>query len=100
MKRVKQRFNLLRNKLFHSFSLVIVEVHTLIEAGAAGGAIQPANLLNLALTTGELEWISATTLKEYHKHMEEIAALKRRFQPVLVDKPCVSNYQKRFFNIE
>ena len=69
--------------------LVIDEVHTLIGAGAAEGAIDAANILKPALSRGELQCIGATTLDEYRKHIEKDAALERRFQPVMVGEPSV-----------
>ncbi len=69
--------------------LVIDEVHTLIGAGAAEGAIDAANILKPALARGELQCIGATTLDEYRKHIERDAALERRFQPVQVGEPTV-----------
>merc|ERR1712100_809266 len=69
--------------------LVIDEVHTLIGAGAAEGAIDAANILKPALSRGELQCIGATTLEEYRKHIEKDAALERRFQPVKVNEPSV-----------
>jgi len=69
--------------------LVIDEVHTLIGAGAAEGAIDAANILKPALARGELQCIGATTLDEYRKHIERDAALERRFQPVQVGEPSV-----------
>ncbi len=69
--------------------LVIDEVHTLIGAGAAEGAIDAANILKPALARGELQCIGATTLDEYRKHIERDAALERRFQPVMVGEPSV-----------
>ncbi|WP_341886006.1 ATP-dependent Clp protease ATP-binding subunit [Synechococcus sp. UW140] len=70
--------------------LVIDEVHTLIGAGAAEGAIDAANILKPALARGELQCIGATTLDEYRKHIERDAALERRFQPVMVGEPSVA----------
>ncbi len=70
--------------------LVIDEVHTLIGAGAAEGAIDAANILKPALARGELQCIGATTLDEYRKHIERDAALERRFQPVMVGEPTVA----------
>lgn len=67
--------------------LVIDELHTLIGAGAAEGAIDAANILKPVLSRGELQVIGATTLDEYRKHVERDAALERRFQPVYVDQP-------------
>ena len=61
---------------------MIDEVHTLIGAGAAEGAIDAANILKPALARGELQCIGATTLDEYRKHIEKDPALERRFQPV------------------
>ncbi len=69
--------------------LVIDEVHTLIGAGAAEGAIDAANILKPALARGELQCIGSTTLDEYRKHIERDAALERRFQPVMVGEPSV-----------
>ena len=71
--------------------LVIDEVHTLIGAGAAEGAIDAANILKPALARGELQCIGATTLDEYRKHIERDAALERRFQPVNVGEPSVED---------
>jgi ATP-dependent Clp protease ATP-binding subunit ClpB len=71
--------------------LFIDELHTLIGAGAAEGAMDAANLLKPALARGELRAIGATTLDEYRKHIEKDAALERRFQPVLVDQPSVED---------
>ncbi|KAL5214723.1 hypothetical protein ABZP36_003875 [Zizania latifolia] len=69
--------------------LFIDEVHTLIGAGAAEGAIDAANILKPALARGELQCIGATTLDEYRKHIEKDPALERRFQPVKVPEPTV-----------
>ena len=69
--------------------LMIDEVHTLIGAGAAEGAIDAANILKPALARGELQCIGATTLDEYRKHIEKDPALERRFQPVVVPEPTV-----------
>ncbi len=71
--------------------LVIDEVHTLIGAGAAEGAIDAANILKPALARGELQCIGATTLDEYRKHIERDAALERRFQPVMVGEPSIED---------
>ena len=70
--------------------LVIDEVHTLIGAGAAEGAIDAANILKPALARGELQCIGATTLDEYRKHIERDPALERRFQPIMVGEPSVA----------
>ena len=69
--------------------VVIDEVHTLIGAGAAEGALDAANILKPALARGELQCIGATTLDEYRQHIEQDAALERRFQPVHVNEPTV-----------
>merc|ERR1719375_2524403 len=69
--------------------LIIDEVHTLIGAGAAEGAIDAANILKPALARGELQCIGATTIDEYRKHIEKDPALERRFQPVNVPEPSV-----------
>jgi ATP-dependent Clp protease ATP-binding subunit ClpB len=69
--------------------LFIDELHTVVGAGAAEGAMDASNLLKPMLARGELHTIGATTLDEYRKHIEKDAALERRFQPVLVDEPTV-----------
>ena len=71
--------------------LFIDEMHTLIGAGKAEGAMDAGNLLKPALARGELHCIGATTLDEYRKHVEKDAALQRRFQPVFVDEPTVED---------
>jgi len=71
--------------------LFIDELHTVVGAGAAEGAMDASNLLKPALARGELHTIGATTLDEYRKHIEKDAALERRFQPVLVDEPSVED---------
>ncbi|UEX89941.1 ATP-dependent Clp protease ATP-binding subunit [Staphylococcus ratti] len=71
--------------------LFIDELHTLIGAGGAEGAIDASNILKPALARGELQCIGATTLDEYRKHIEKDAALERRFQPVQVDEPSVED---------
>jgi len=69
--------------------LFIDELHTLVGAGAAEGAIDAANILKPALARGELQTIGATTLDEYRKHVERDSALERRFQPIMVEEPTV-----------
>jgi len=69
--------------------LFIDEAHMLVGAGAAGSAIDAANILKPALARGELQCIGATTLNEYRKYIESDAALERRFQPILVDEPNI-----------
>jgi ATP-dependent Clp protease ATP-binding subunit ClpC len=71
--------------------LFIDEIHTLVGAGAAEGAIDAASILKPMLARGELQTIGATTLDEYRKHLEKDAALERRFQPVKVDEPSVAH---------
>ena len=71
--------------------LFIDELHTLVGAGAAEGAMDAGNMLKPALARGELRCIGATTLDEYRKHIEKDAALERRFQPVMVDQPSVED---------
>jgi ATP-dependent Clp protease ATP-binding subunit ClpB len=71
--------------------LFIDELHTLVGAGAAEGAMDASNMLKPMLARGELHCIGATTLDEYRKHIEKDAALERRFQPVLVDQPSVED---------
>ena len=69
--------------------LFIDELHMLVGAGAAEGAVDAANILKPSLARGELQCVGATTLDEYRKHIERDAALERRFQPVRVDEPTV-----------
>jgi ATP-dependent Clp protease ATP-binding subunit ClpC len=71
--------------------LFIDEIHTLVGAGAAEGAIDAASILKPMLARGELQTIGATTLDEYRKHLEKDAALERRFQKITVDEPTVSH---------
>ena len=71
--------------------LFIDEMHTLVGAGKADGAMDASNLLKPALARGELHCIGATTLDEYKKHVEKDAALARRFQPVFVSEPSVED---------
>src|SRR5262245_298947 len=71
--------------------LFIDELHTVVGAGAAEGAMDASNMLKPMLARGELHCIGATTLDEYRKHIEKDAALERRFQPVLVDEPSVKD---------
>jgi ATP-dependent Clp protease ATP-binding subunit ClpB len=71
--------------------LFIDELHTIVGAGAAEGAVDAANMLKPMLARGELRAIGATTLDEYRKHIEKDAALERRFQPVVVGEPTVSD---------
>ncbi|MFA9401887.1 MAG: ATP-dependent Clp protease ATP-binding subunit [Anaerolineales bacterium] len=69
--------------------LFIDEVHMLVGAGSAGSSVDAANILKPALSRGELQVIGATTLDEYRKHIENDAALERRFQPVIVEEPTI-----------
>ena len=71
--------------------LFIDEIHTLVGAGAAEGAIDAASILKPMLARGELQTIGATTLEEYRKHIEKDAALERRFQPIMVDEPSIAH---------
>ncbi|MFZ4518348.1 MAG: ATP-dependent Clp protease ATP-binding subunit, partial [Microthrixaceae bacterium] len=71
--------------------LFIDEIHTLVGAGAAEGAIDAASILKPMLARGELQTIGATTLDEYRKHLEKDAALERRFQKIVVDEPSVAH---------
>ncbi len=85
--RLKKIIEELRNT--NDAILFIDELHTLVGAGAAEGAIDAANILKPPLSRGELQCIGATTLDEYRKYIERDAALERRFQPVLVEEPSV-----------
>ena len=79
------------NEAGGSIILFIDELHTVVGAGAAEGAIDASNLLKPALARGELRCVGATTLDEYRKHIEKDAALERRFQPVYVGQPTVED---------
>jgi len=79
--------------------LFIDELHTLVGAGAAEGAIDAANILKPPLARGELQCIGATTLDEYRKYIEKDSALERRFQPVMVDEPTVDQAVAILFGI-
>lgn len=70
--------------------LVIDEIHNIVAAGDAEGAMSAANILKPALARGEIQIIGATTLTEYRKHIEKDSALERRFQPVMIDEPSVA----------
>ncbi len=85
--RLKKIIEELRNT--NDAVLFIDELHTLVGAGAAEGAIDAANILKPPLARGELQCIGATTLDEYRKYIERDAALERRFQPVMVDEPTL-----------
>jgi ATP-dependent Clp protease ATP-binding subunit ClpB len=74
-----------------SIILFIDEMHTIVGAGAAEGAVDASNMLKPALARGELHAIGATTLDEYRKHVEKDAALERRFQPIFVEPPSVED---------
>lgn len=76
-------------KSFGNIILVIDELHNIMGAGEAEGAMNAANILKPALSRGEIQVIGATTLNEYRKHIEKDSALERRFQPVLVDEPSI-----------
>ncbi|HKA10272.1 MAG TPA: ATP-dependent Clp protease ATP-binding subunit [Candidatus Dormibacteraeota bacterium] len=80
--------------------LFIDELHTLVGAGAAEGAIDAANILKPALARGEIQCIGATTLNEYRKYIEKDAALERRFQPVFVDQPSTAETIDILFGIK
>jgi len=79
------------NRAGGRYILFIDELHTLVGAGAAEGAIDASNLLKPALARGELKAIGATTLKEYQKYIERDAALERRFQPIYVQEPSIED---------
>jgi len=79
--------------------LFIDELHTVVGAGAAQGAMDASNMLKPALARGELQCIGATTLDEYHKHIEKDSALERRFAPVYVDEPTVEDTIQMLFGL-
>lgn len=73
------------------YILFIDEIHTIVGAGAAEGALDASNLLKPALARGELRAVGATTIKEYQRYIEKDAALERRFQPIMVEEPSIEN---------
>ena len=79
--------------------LFIDEIHTIIGAGGAEGAIDAANILKPALARGEIQIIGATTVSEYRRHFERDSALERRFQPVLVSEPSTEQTKKILFGL-
>ena len=79
--------------------LFIDEIHTIIGAGSAEGAIDAANILKPALSRGEIQVIGATTLNEYHKHIEKDSALERRFQPIKVNEPSAEETERILFGL-
>ncbi len=80
--------------------LFIDELHTIVGAGGADGAVNASNMLKPALARGELQVVGATTLDEYRKHVEKDPALERRFQPVLVDEPTVDETVAILFGLQ
>ena len=90
--------------------LVIDEIHNIVAAGDAEGAMSAANILKPALARGEIQIIGATTLSEYRKHIEKDSALERRFQPVLIDEPSIEesieilkgikDYYEKYHNVK
>ena len=74
--------------------IFIDELHTIVGAGGAEGAIDASNMLKPALARGELQCIGATTLDEYRKYIEKDGALERRFQPIMVDQPSVDGHDR------
>ncbi|MDZ4063120.1 MAG: ATPase, T2SS/T4P/T4SS family, partial [Coriobacteriia bacterium] len=86
----EERLKRIIDELKKSKSILFIdEFHMLVGAGAAGSAVDAANILKPALSRGELQCIGATTLDEYRKHIESDAALERRFTPIIVDEPTV-----------
>jgi ATP-dependent Clp protease ATP-binding subunit ClpC len=87
----EQRVKSILEELRHAPEVIVFidELHTVVGAGAAEGAVGAGDMLKPALARGELRCIGATTLDEYRKHIEKDAALERRFQPVMVDEPSV-----------
>ncbi len=87
--RLKAVINEVKNN--SSIILFIDELHTIVGAGAAEGAVDAANIIKPALARGEIQLIGATTIEEYRKHIEKDSALERRFQPILIDEPSTED---------
>ena len=86
-------------KINPNIILFIDEIHTIIGAGSAEGAIDAANIIKPALARGEMQVIGATTLNEYHKHIEKDAALERRFQPIKINEPTRKESENILFGL-
>ena len=96
--RIKNIINeVTRNK---QIILFIDEIHTIVGAGAAEGAIDAANIMKPELSRGDIQLIGATTLAEYHKYIEKDSALERRFQPVLVEEPTIEKTVDILFGLK
>ncbi len=87
----EDRLNKVINEIRGASDIIVFidELHTIVGAGAAEGAIDAANILKPALARGELQCVGATTIDEYRKHIEKDAALERRFQPIMVEEPTL-----------
>ena len=87
----EERLTRIVNEIKSSGDVIVFidELHTIVGAGAAEGAIDAANILKPSLARGEFQCVGATTLNEYRKHVEKDAALERRFQPILVEEPSI-----------
>src|SRR5688500_6445724 len=87
----EERLKAVMNEIAQSKNIVLFidELHTLVGAGAAEGAIDASNMLKPALARGELQCVGASTLNEYRKYIEKDGALERRFQPIIIDPPTI-----------
>ena len=92
----EERFKNIMNDVVKNRNIILFidEIHTLVGAGAAEGAVDAANILKPALARGEMQVIGATTISEYRKHIEKDAALERRFQSVMVGEPSAEDAEK------
>ena len=79
--------------------LFIDELHTIVGAGGAEGAMDAANIIKPALSRGELQCVGATTMDEYRKGIEKDSALERRFQPIIVEPPTIEDAVKILFGL-
>ncbi len=98
----EERMRSVMNELKNNDSLILFidEIHTIVGAGAAEGAVDAANIIKPMLARGQIQLIGATTIEEYRKHIEKDAALERRFQPVVINEPSEDGTLKILFGLK